>query len=51
MWNTLHTNTKARERYHICKAQKLALKEILLGNTDVIDSLVENSKVDSLEEC
>jgi hypothetical protein len=50
----LQTNMKARERYHIRKAQKLALKEIVLGKTDVIDSLGEtlgeSSKVDSLEE-
>jgi hypothetical protein len=43
----LHTNTMARERYHIRKAQKL---ETLLEKPDTVDSLGESSKVDSLEE-
>jgi hypothetical protein len=46
----LHTNTKARERYHIHKAQKLALKNTVLENSDIVDSLGESIKVDSLEE-
>jgi hypothetical protein len=37
----LHTNTMARERYHIRKAQKLALKETLLEKPDTLDSLGE----------
>jgi hypothetical protein len=47
----LHTNTMARDRYHIRKAQKLALKETLLEKPDTVDSLGESSKVDTLEEC
>lgn len=35
----LQTNMKARERYHIRKAQKLALKETFSEKTDVMDSL------------
>jgi hypothetical protein len=41
----------ARDRYHIRKAQKLALKETLLEKPDTVDSLGESSKVDTLEEC
>jgi hypothetical protein len=43
------------EIIYLRKAQKIALKEIVLGKTDVIDSLGETlgeiSKVDTLEEC
>ncbi len=49
----LHANTLARERYHIRKAQKKALKEIVLEKPDTLDSLgetlEESSKVDSLK--
>jgi hypothetical protein len=39
----------ARERYHIRKAQKLALKETLLEKPDKLNSLGETLEV-SLEE-
>jgi hypothetical protein len=41
----LHTNTKARERYHIRKAQKLALKE-----TVSVDSLGETLEVSEMAQ-
>ena len=37
-----YTNTKARERYHIRKAQKIAEKEtVSVENSDIVDSLGE----------
>jgi hypothetical protein len=44
----LHTNTMARERYHIRKAQKLALKETLLEKPDTVDSLGETLEVSDM---
>jgi hypothetical protein len=40
----------ARERYHIRKAQKLALKETLLEKPDTLDSLGETLEVSDMAQ-
>jgi hypothetical protein len=47
----LHTNTMARERYYIRKAQKLALKETLLEKKpDTLDILGETLEVSEMAQ-